>query len=1016
MNSSDDELLNDVAEHCFDSCSQATQITSDNLPSRRAIDVLAQKFGHQNFRPLQWKIISSVLFDKRDTCAVMTTGYGKSLCFQFPAVYAEGVTLVISPLISLMEDQVLALKMCNIPACLLGTAQEHTRQIRKEILSNKFRLIYITPELCTGDYGAELLTEMSSSLNMVLITVDEAHCVSSWGHDFRPAFRTLGLLKNYFPNTPILAVTATATEKIRSDIASVLKLRDPIFVCSGFDRPNLFFSVNIRSSSIMNDLKPFMTREQGCWEFNGPTIIYCITRKDTEDVSRTLEFEGISALPYHAGLSLELRKETHEKFARDIVPVVVATIAFGMGIDKPDIRNVIHYGTSGSLEAYYQEVGRAGRDGLPSKCATFYTNDDFRVHRFLIEKSEGYAAARRGNLLNLMRGYVNTMRCRREYILSYFEGNPCLKLGKRRNCCDNCVKQNGQQFLMYEGLDVSGNYDFTEDALKYLSAVEAMNGQYGHRTYILFLRGSMSAKVAPRFRSHPYFGSGREKPDEWWKAIGQFLDMKNFLRQVKKQNQTFGYFIVQVSQEGFDFLSQETRKLIAQPTSEIADQLKKKHQPSGWLSSNKPVADGVSGTAFASKKVQEFSQTENENTEEITETEEEKEERKKFYKLLRNCRSQIADTNNCMPYMIVSDFVLMEMAKHKPTNIELLKLLRIEGLSETKINKFGQQLVNIIKNNIKERSSTDVRKPSIQEVLSRHPILTDKISDSAYITYDYFKTHKSSTAVAAVRKLTDSTIRTHLEVLIKAGHPITLEDLGVTPMIRTTIMQAIHDVGGNIFLLSPIKAACPNFITFDQIKSVCIYLQIRSHLEDLEVPYKEFEDFSYSEFKNMQRRTKGCESSPDNALEDGDDDMLLALCNEMELRVQEDVKQQILDDLDTSGTQLTNEEIDDLELSAICDQLEEQDMDLQKKAINNSDGDSDKTIECDVKCQSVSPAKKRKSSNHEILRSPPRFSANNKEVICAPKHQTLESEPFSWSEGTPAALKTKLPKWLTKKK
>ncbi|XP_066159065.1 ATP-dependent DNA helicase RecQ-like [Euwallacea fornicatus] len=1014
MNSSDDEPLNDVAEKCFDLCFQATQITEDNLPNSHASEVLVQKFGHQNFRPLQWKIISSVLFDKRDTCAVMTTGYGKSLCFQFPAVYAGGVTLVISPLISLMEDQVLALKMCNIPACLLGTAQEHTSQIRKEILKNEFRLIYVTPELCSSDYGTELLIDMSSSLNMVLIAVDEAHCVSSWGHDFRPAYRTLGLLKKYFPSTPMLAMTATATGKVRKDIVSVLKLTDPLCVCSGFDRPNLFFSVDVKGPNIMNDLKPFMIHEQGRWEFNGPTIIYCIRRKDTENISKTLECEGISALPYHAGLPLELRKKTHEKFARDITPVIVATIAFGMGIDKPDIRNIIHYGTSGSLEAYYQEVGRAGRDGLPSKCATFYCNDDFKIHRFLIEKSEGYAAARRGNLLNLMREYVYTVRCRREYILSYFEGNPSLKLQKRKNCCDNCAKQTGQKFSMYEGLDESGNYDFTNDALKYLSAVKAMNGQYGHGTYILFLRGSMSARVAPRFRSHPCFGSGRDKPDEWWKAIGQFLDMKNFLRQIKKQNQTFGYFIVQISQEGSDFLTQGTRKLIAQPTAEIADQLKKKHQPSGWLSFNKPFSCGVPSAACTSRKVLELSQTESERTEAATETEEEKDERKKFYRLLRNCRSQIADANNCMPYMVVSDFVLMEMAKHTPTSIELLKLLRIEGLSETKIDKFGQQLINIIKNNI---NSVNVRKPSIQEVISRHPILTEKVSDSAYTTYDCFKAHRSSTAVAALRKLADSTIRTHLEVLMKAGHPITLKDLGVTPMIRMTIMQAIRNVGDNIFLLSPIKAACPDFITFDQIKSVCIYLQIRSHLEDLEVPYEEFEDFSYSEFKNIQRQTKGSESSPDNALEDGDDAMLLALCNEMESRVEDDVRQQILDDLDSSDTRAPpNEEIDDLELSAIFDQLEEQDANLQKKTVKDLDSDSDRTIESDFGPQSVSPAKKRKPSDYDILHSPPRLPVHNEEIAFAPKHQTLKSETFPGNERKPTAVKTKLPKWLTKKK
>ncbi|CAG9771456.1 unnamed protein product [Ceutorhynchus assimilis] len=336
--------------------SQPTQVMDINPANRppdpRSLDVLSRHFGHHQFRPFQWQIISSMLNKKQDNFAIRATGYGNSLLYQFPALYSRGTTLVISPLISLMQDQVLSLSVANISACLLGSAQAHPAATIEGILNNDYSIVYFTPEFC---WLRKQLYEIKKRCRLVLIDVDEAYCVSNWGQHFRPEFRKLSILKEIFVDVDVLAVTATATKNVYEDIISVLELQNSQVICPDFDRPNLYFKVRPKCQSVLRDLQEVMIRKDGQWMFEGPTIIYCIRRIDTEEICSLLNKNNFKSLPYHTGLSLSVRKHAHEQFVIDKVPIIVATIAFEMGIDKPDVRNVIHYGTSGSLEAYYQE-------------------------------------------------------------------------------------------------------------------------------------------------------------------------------------------------------------------------------------------------------------------------------------------------------------------------------------------------------------------------------------------------------------------------------------------------------------------------------------------------------------------------------------------------------------------------------------------------------------------------------------------------------------------------------------
>ena len=330
-------------------------------------------FGYETFRPLQEEIIASVL-SRRDTLVVMPTGAGKSLCYQLPALRFAGLTLVVSPLVALMKDQVDALVASGIAAGFINSilSPQQISRVQADAKNGRLKILYLAPErLALSGFRNFLHT-----LDVSLLAIDEAHCISEWGHDFRPDYRNLKILRRDFPDTPVIALTATATETVREDIIAQLALVQAARFLSSFDRPNLVYRVQPKKAAFSALLTLLRQHE------NKPTIIYCAFRKETESVAADLCANGLKALPYHAGLDTDVRTETQEKFIRDEVPIIVATTAFGMGIDKPDIRLVVHYDLPKSPEGYYQETGRAGRDGLPSNCVLFYSYGDKRKHDF----------------------------------------------------------------------------------------------------------------------------------------------------------------------------------------------------------------------------------------------------------------------------------------------------------------------------------------------------------------------------------------------------------------------------------------------------------------------------------------------------------------------------------------------------------------------------------------------------------------------------------------------------------
>ncbi|KRT80493.1 helicase, partial [Oryctes borbonicus] len=794
-------------------------------PHQRHLDVLFKIFGHKEFRPMQWKIINSIINDRRDNCAIMATGYGKSLCYQYPSVYCGGITIVISPLISLMEDQVLSLTVANIPACFLGSAQSQQKKALKDIFDNKYSIIYATPEFCCGEYGQQLLVDMDKKLSITLIAIDEAHCISSWGHDFRHQYRQLAKIRNLVPHVPILAVTATATPKVRNDIISSLQMRNPQIIYSGFDRPNLYFSVYLKENrGIIGDLRNAMTRNDGEWAFSGSTIIYCNTRKQTEQITDLLKNQGIQCLTYHAGLTIKQRREIHEQFVRDKVSVIVATIAFGMGIDKPDVRNVVHYGAAKDMESYYQEVGRAGRDGQPANCTIFYSSADLEVLRSLRELSyatEMTIKQKEAMVQNFWR-YLETTSCRRQFILRYFGDTSSIIDQAKLNCCDNCTRKLKQKNpVEYEEVNSNGLIDITDYAHTFLSSIAIMGSGLGLNTYILFIRGSKGSKMPEKHQSHPLHGSGKHKTDDWWKCIARLLEHESYFKKQTVKRPTYSYCCLSLTNKGKQFLQdvlkdREKVQILVEPPPDLRVLLKKKNstpydpcwssQNSAWI---KPDSSNLVNTSNDKSDIQ--------HNKKIVDIEDEsqKEERMKIYRELLNKRSQLASDLNCMPYMIASNEILMNLARLRPRTMDMIRELKLDGFTEAKINKFGEEFIGVI------RPFCPVKnKKSIQDILAEHPFDNTMFSPTTELTYNMFKNVKSIEDIANARKLAPSTILSHLTNCMKLGYPIKLKDLNVSNTVKEMIIGVLRRMSPSEdkkFIW--IKDRCPEEVTFDKIKA-----------------------------------------------------------------------------------------------------------------------------------------------------------------------------------------------------
>lgn len=563
--------------------------------SLEARTVLRDVFGYQQFRSGQQEIIYEVLC-QRDVLAIMPTGGGKSLCYQIPALMMEGISLVVSPLISLMKDQVDQLTANGIAAACLNSTQ--TREQQNDILwqcrQGNIKLLYIAPERLISDYFFEQLSDWK----IALIAIDEAHCISQWGHDFRPEYRGLGQLKQRLANIPIIALTATADSTTRQDIIRLLNLDDPLIHISSFDRPNIRYT-------LLEKFKPLEQLVRVVQDQKGKSgIIYCNSRSKVEETAERLKRRGMSAAAYHAGLENDQRAQVQDAFLRDDIQIVVATVAFGMGINKSNVRFVIHFDIPRNIESYYQETGRAGRDGLAAEAILFYDPADMGwLRRCLDEKPAGMLQDIERHKLNAMNAFAEAQTCRRLVLLNYFGEN------KQESCgnCDIC-------------LDPPKQYDGLLDAQKALSCVYRVGQRFGMGYVAEVLRGANNTRI--REYGHdklPVYGIGREKSNEHWVSV---------LRQLIH----------------LGFLSQNIMQHSALQLTEAA----------------RPILKGEQGVRLAEprilnlkSKVSSIGRSTNYD--------------RKLFAKLRKLRKSIADEDNVPPYVVFNDATLLELAEIQPT-------------------------------------------------------------------------------------------------------------------------------------------------------------------------------------------------------------------------------------------------------------------------------------------------------------------------------------------------------------
>ena len=507
-------------------------------------------FGYDSFRPGQREIVEAAL-QKRDMMIVMPTGGGKSLCFQLPALLKPGLTVVVSPLIALMQDQVEALQDNGIGATFLNStlSPQETRSRETAIQEGKIKLLYVAPERLLGERFLPFLDIVASKLGISAFAIDEAHCVSEWGHDFRPEYRQMQRVRDRYPDIPIMGLTATATERVRQDIIQQLTLRNPYIHVASFNRPNLYYEVRHKTKHSFAEVLQIIQKK------GGSGIIYCLSRKKVDEVAYKLQQSGIQALPYHAGMNDVDRATNQTRFIRDDVQVMVATIAFGMGINKPDVRFVIHYDLPKNLEGYYQESGRAGRDNEPAHCSLFFGYGDVKTIEYIIEQKPDPQEQRIAKQqLRRVINYADSSDCRRTIQLSYFGDSFPGNCGN----CDNCCNKKPVE-------------DWTLEAMKFLSCVARCQEKFGMNHIIDVLRGSKSQKVL-QYQHHQLstYGIGKDRSAEQWKKLSRSLLHQGFLEET-----TDGFPILKLNEKSWEIMKrQRTVQIAIEPQREVAEKVR----------------------------------------------------------------------------------------------------------------------------------------------------------------------------------------------------------------------------------------------------------------------------------------------------------------------------------------------------------------------------------------------------------------------------------------------------------
>jgi ATP-dependent DNA helicase RecQ len=622
-----------------DSTSRAVRLSGDDVKP-----ALKRIFGFEHFRAGQEAVVHDALAG-RDVLALMPTGGGKSLCFQLPALLQPGVTLVVSPLIALMQDQVRLLRDYDIPASFINSSLEPGEVSRRTsaLLRGDFKLFYLAPErLLLSEFLDGPLRRLDEGVGINAFVIDEAHCVSEWGHDFRREYRQLSVLRRRHPQIPMLAFTATATPRVRGDIVAQLALRDPAIHVASFNRPNLFYQVRAKTKHSYAEL---LTQVRS----GGAGIVYCLSRRRVDEVTLQLQSDGIRARPYHAGLDAVVRRDNQEAFIRDDVQVIVATIAFGMGINKPDVRWVAHFDLPKTLEGYYQESGRAGRDGDPARCILYFGGADIRTSEFLIqqkvdpdtgeplEEEQRIARQQLRQVLN----YAESTECRRAIQLRYlgeaFSG-PC-------GACDNCCEPRILQ-------------DWSLEARQFMSCIArlAQRGQrFGAAQIIDILRGARNERVLSRAHdSLTVYGIGKHRSVEEWRGVARALLHQGLINETQD-----GYPVLSLNAQSGQVLREELAVRIA---ASVKPSRKRGVPETGARASSTTAAAGPDG--------------------------------EDLFERLRALRKRLADEHGVPPYVVFHDATLREMVARRPLTLE--QFAELPGVGQAKLARYGEQFIATI--------------------------------------------------------------------------------------------------------------------------------------------------------------------------------------------------------------------------------------------------------------------------------------------------------------------------------
>lgn len=606
---------------------------------------LKKYFGFSKFKGLQEEVVKSVV-SKNNTFVIMPTGGGKSLCYQLPALIADGTAIVVSPLIALMKNQVDFLRGNSSEigiAHVLNSSLNKTeiKQVKKDITNGVTKLLYVAPESLTKEENVAFLR----SVEISFLAIDEAHCISEWGHDFRPEYRNLkSIIGRIGDNIPIVALTATATPKVQEDILKNLNIQDANVFKASFNRPNLFYEVRPKTKNVDADIIRFIKQNQG-----KSGIVYCLSRKRVEELSQILQVNGINAVPYHAGLDPKSRIKHQDMFLMEDADVVVATIAFGMGIDKPDVRFVIHHDIPKSIESYYQETGRAGRDGGEGHCLAFYSYKDieklekFMSNKPVAEQEIGHA------LLQEVVAYAETSISRRKFILHYFGEEFDNETGEGGDMDDNMRNPKKQ-------------HEAKDDVLKLLRVVKESNQQYKSKAVVQILIGKISALLSShRINTQPYFGIGKDKESEYWMALLRQVLVAGLL---SKDIETYG--VIKMTKKGEKFLNAPSSFMMTEDHS-----FKEANDDS--------VITAQKGGGVADENL---------------------------FKLLKDERKKLAHKLELPPYVIFQDFSLEDMALKYPGSLD--ELSNVQGVGEGKAKKYGKTFVDLINRYVEEN---DIMRP-----------------------------------------------------------------------------------------------------------------------------------------------------------------------------------------------------------------------------------------------------------------------------------------------------------------